>query len=114
MAVIRYPFRLLGLVLMAIALVLLADDLASMDWATFSGFEPSVLGALLYDNVPDLLNGSQAFIQRYVWPFLWDPIIQTILTWWDWAVIGGLGLIIATLARRPRKKIDPAAVETAG
>lgn len=114
MAVIRYPFRLFGLALIAFALVLLADDLAGMDWATFSGFQPEVLGALLYENVPDLLNGTQAFIQRYVWPYLWDPIIQTVLTWWDWAVIGGLGLIIATLARRPRVKVDPAAVETAG
>lgn len=114
MAIIRYPFRLLGLALIAIALVLLADDLASMDWANFSGFAPSALGALLYESVPDLLNGSQAFIQRYVWPYLWDPIIQTALTWWDWAAIGGLGMILAVLARRPRVKIDPAAVETAG
>lgn len=114
MAIIRYPFRLLGLALVAIALVLLADDLAAMDWATFSGFAPNALGALLYENVPNLLNGSQAFIQRYVWPYLWDPIIQTFLTWWDWAVIGGLGLFVAILARRPRVKIDPAAVETAG
>lgn len=114
MAIIRYPFRLLGLALIAIALVLLADDLASMNWSTFADFTPSALGALLYENVPNLLNGSQAFIQRYVWPYLWDPIIQTALTWWDWAAIGGLGLIIAALARRPRVKVDPAAVETAG
>lgn len=114
MAVIRLPFRLLGLGLIAIALVLLADDLTAVDWSALTGFEPQPLGSLFYANVPDLLNGTQAFIQRYVWPYLWDPIIQTALTWWDWAAIGGFGLILATLARRPKVKTDAAAVETAG
>lgn len=114
MAFIRYPFRLLGLVLLAFGLVLLADDVANMAWPTLTGFTPDPLGALLHATVPDLLNGSQAFIQRYVWPFLWDPLIQTLLTWWDWAVVGVLGLLIAGLARRPKTKVDPAAMETAG
>lgn len=114
MAVIRFPIRLLGLALIAVALVLLADDLVAVDWASFSGFAPEPLGALIYATVPDLLNGTQAFIQRYVWPYLWDPIIQTALTWWDWAAIGGFRLILAILARRPKVKVDAAAVETAG
>lgn len=114
MALFRFPIRLVGLSLVAIALVLLTDDFASMDWSTISGFAPSSLGELLYGASPELLNVSQAFIQRYIWPFLWDPIIQTVLTWWDWASIGVLGLIIAALARRPEIKTDAAAVETAG
>lgn len=114
MAFIRFPFRLLGLALLAVGLVLLADDLANMDWSTISGFVPQPLGALLYATVPDWLNGAQAFIQRYVWPTLWDPIIQSVLTLWDWAVIGGLGLLLAIAARRPKPLVDPIAVETAG
>ena len=114
MTVIRYPIRLFGFALLAIALVLLADDVAAMDWPSLSSFAPEPLGALIYATAPDLLNGSQAFIQRYVWPYLWDPIIQNVLTWWDWAAIGGLGLILATVARRPRPKVDAAAMETAG
>lgn len=114
MAIVRFPVRMLGLALLAIGLVLLANDLAAMDWATVSGFAPEPLGALLYAVVPDLLNGSQAFIQRYVWPFLWDPIIQSVLTVWDWAVTGGLGLALALVARRPKPRIDAAAIETAG
>ncbi|MFK7793571.1 MAG: hypothetical protein AB8B88_12985 [Devosiaceae bacterium] len=114
MAIIRFPIRLLGLALLAIGLVLLADDLAAVDWSALTGFAPEPLGALLYATVPDWLNGSQAFIQRYVWPYLWDPIIQTALTWWDWAVVGVLGLVLAVLARRPKPRSDAAAIETAG
>ena len=114
MAFIRFPIRLIGLALIAIALVLLADDLASMDWSTVSGFAPAPLGELFYQAFPDVLNASQAFIQRYVWPYLWDPIIQTLLTWWDWLAIGAFGLLLATIARRPAIKTDAAAVETAG
>ena len=114
MALIRYPIRITGLALLALALVLLVADLAAVDWATGSGFTMDPLGALLYAVTPDMLNASQAFIQRYVWPALWDPGIQTVLTWWDVAVIGGLGLLLTVLARRPAPRVDPAAVETAG
>ena len=114
MALIRFPFRLLGMALLALALVLLIADLAAVDWTTRTGFQMEPLGALLYAVAPDLLNGSQAFIQRYVWPPLWDPGIQTVLTWWDVGVIGTLGAVLTFLARRPVRKPDPAAVETAG
>ena len=114
MAVIRYPIRLIGQMLIALALVLLANDLVASDRSQPSSFAPEPLGALIFSLSPDLLNGTQAFIQRYVWPYLWDPILQTALTWWDWAAIGGLGLLLAVLARRPKRKPDAARVETAG
>lgn len=114
MALIRYPVRVLGLLLLAGAFVLLIEDIVLMDWPRFSGFSPDPLGALLHSAIPQALNLAQALIQRYVSPFLWDPIIQTVLTWWDWAVFGAIGGLLAYLARRPSDKPDPAAVETAG
>ena len=114
MVLIRYPVRLLGLALLALALVLLVDDIAQMDWPALSGFSPDPLGALIHAAMPQLLNLAQAVIQRFVSPFLWDPIIQTVLTFWDWAVFGVLGGLLAFLARRPTDTPDPAAVETAG
>ena len=94
--------------------MLLANDLAMTDWSQPSSFAPEPLGALLFGLSPDLLNGTQAFIQRYIWPYLWDPILQTVLTWWDWVAIGGFGLLLAALARRPKRKPDAARIETAG
>lgn len=114
MVLIRYPVRLLGYALLALALVLLVDDIAQMDWPQVSGFTPDALGALLHQAVPQGLNLAQALIQRYVSPFLWDPVIQTVLLLWDWAVFGLLGVLLALAARRPSDRPDPAAVETAG
>ena len=104
---IRYLIRLTGLFLVAIAIVLLADDVARIDFASLSGFEPQPLGALLYALMPEALNASQAFIQRYVWPPLWDPMIQTVLTWWDFAVVGAVGVALAAAARRRPVRVDP-------
>ncbi|MBV6656576.1 MAG: hypothetical protein KI785_02290 [Devosiaceae bacterium] len=114
MSLIRFPIRLLGLALIACALVLLADDVAQMEWPALAGFTPDPLGALIHSVAPQALNLTQAIIQRFVSPFLWDPILQTVLTFWDWAVFGTLGLLLATLARRPKDRPDPIAIETAG
>ena len=44
------------------------------------------------------LNLVQAVVQRYISPFLWDPIIVTILLWWAFAVLMVLGLLILALS----------------
>ncbi len=58
------------------------------------------------------LNLVQAITQRYVAPFLWDPIAITVLNWPLWqavpataAIFGLLGVILLTLAwPRPPKR----------
>ena len=40
-----------------------------------------------------------AFVQRYVWAWLWEGIIQTILTTPTWLVIGIPGIALAWLCR---------------
>lgn len=52
----------------------------------------------------DTLNFSQAIIQRYVHPYLWDPIIQTVLQWPSWLVFFGLALIFALLGRQKKHR----------
>jgi len=44
------------------------------------------------------LNLVQAVIQRYIHPFLWDPIIAGVLRWPVWSLLGGIGafLVIAS------------------
>jgi hypothetical protein len=42
----------------------------------------------------------QAVVQRYIHPFLWDPIIVTILFCWAFAVLMVVGLLILALPSR--------------
>ena len=53
------------------------------------------------------LNLSQAVIQRYISPWLWDPAIQTVLTapaWLVLAIIAVLALANDALRRRGKDK----------
>jgi hypothetical protein len=52
---------------------------------------------------PASLNGAQALVQRYVHPYLWDPIIQAVLLWPTFAVALGLSLIFVIIGR-PRRR----------
>ena len=50
------------------------------------------------------LNLAQAITQRYLHPALWDPILQSALTWPAWSLLGGPGvaLVVALSGRRNR------------
>ena len=48
------------------------------------------------------LNLVQAVVQRYLHPFLWDPLIVGFLQWPPWATLGGLGMAL-TFIFRPRR-----------
>ena len=49
------------------------------------------------------LNAAQALVQRYVHPYVWDPVIQTILQWPTFAVALGLSLLFVVIGR-PRRR----------
>lgn len=51
------------------------------------------------------LNISQAAIERNVAPWLWDPVIVSLLQVPTWAFFGILGLLLYWLGRR-RKQLD--------
>ena len=46
----------------------------------------------------------QVGLERYVHPYLFDPILLTILLWPAWLVAGGPALVILLLARRRRQR----------
>lgn len=50
------------------------------------------------------LNLVQAIVQRYLHPFLWDPVIAGFLQWPLWASFGGPGIALMTIfgSRRAR------------
>lgn len=62
-----------------------------------------VFGEVLFRLAPESLNLVQAIIQRYLFPWLWDPAIQTALLWPAWPVLGGVGAALY-LAGRIRRR----------
>ncbi len=67
-------------------------------------------GELWFDLHPGSLNLSQAVIQRYLHPWLWEPAIVTVLRAPAWALFGvpGLALIGLWVVKRKEKDGDPA------
>ena len=51
-------------------------------------------GELWYRLDPGSLNLSQAVIQRYVHPSVWEPGIVTLLRWPAWALLGAPGVVL--------------------
>lgn len=90
--------RLIGRLLLLGALVALAYDA----FVAFEGgpFSLSALGALWAQIDFSSLNATQAFVQRYLFPWLWDPAIQTWLTWPAVLALGAPGLLLVLLFRR--------------
>jgi hypothetical protein len=94
--------RLIGwIVFLAGGAVLVRDFLVWVDTKTWA---PIALGQLWYQLNRSSLNLVQAVVQRYIHPFLWDPIIVSILLCWAFAVLMVLGLLILVIfGRRSRE-----------
>ena len=77
-------------------------------WIDTKRWAPIALGQLWFDLNRSSLNLVQAVVQRYIHPFLWDPIIVTILLCWAFAVLMVLGLVILRISgRRARRRTQP-------
>lgn len=64
-----------------------------------SQFTSTALGKLWFDLHSPSLNLSQAIIERYIWPKLWDPLILTLLQWPAWIVFIGFAIFFLLLSR---------------
>ncbi|WP_417770303.1 hypothetical protein [Stappia sp.] len=99
---LRLILRLIGLWLVAVALVALVIDgtssIAASAWST------TPLGKYWFDFAPESLGLAQAAIQRHVNPFLWDPVIQSLLGQPAWVVIGPLGFLFLWLGELGRRR----------
>ena len=90
--------RVIGwIVLLAGGAVLVRDLLV---WIDTKHWAPIALGQLWYDLNRSSLNLIQAVTQRYIHPFLWDPIIVSILLSWAFAVLMFLGVLLLIVLRR--------------
>jgi hypothetical protein len=99
--------RVIGwIVLLAGAAVLVRDGLV---WIDTKHWAPIALGQLWYELNRSSLNLVQAVVQRYIHPFLWDPIIVSILLSWAFAVLMILGALLLFVFRgRNAGAPDPA------
>ena len=90
--------RLIGWVaFLAGAAVLVRDGLV---WINTKHWAPIALGQLWYQLDRSSLNLVQAVTQRYIHPFLWDPIIVTILLSWAFAVLMIVGVLLLVVFRK--------------
>ncbi len=93
--------RIIGALFILAALA--AAGVEVVQWISSGTYKPVTLGGVWYMIHRASLNASQAGIQRYVAPWLWDPIITWILVQPAWAITGPPGAVLLWLGR-PRKK----------
>lgn len=100
----RFLFRTIGLLLLGVAVVAATVDGARSIAASTMVVTP--LGQSWYEVDVDSLNLSQAVVQRYVLPEVWDSVIFPILrlpTVLVGAVLGSLFMLVGL----PKRRRDP-------
>ena len=91
--------RIFGWILVLAALGALAYEvMAAVN--SQGGWRTLTLGEMWFRLHSPSLNGAQAGIQRYVAPWLWEPVITTVLLWPGWLVFGIPGLLATVFCRK--------------
>ena len=90
--------RVIGWIALLLGAAVLVRDM--LVWVDTKHWAPIALGQLWYDLNRSSLNLVQAVVQRYIHPFLWDPIILNILLCWAFALLMVLGVLLLALFRR--------------
>jgi hypothetical protein len=90
--------RVIGWIALLAGAAALVRDL--LVWIDTKHWAPIALGKLWYDLNRSSLNLVQVVVQRYIHPFLWDPIIVSILLSWAFAVLMFLGVLLLLVFRR--------------
>jgi hypothetical protein len=95
--------RVIGWIFVLAGGAVLVRDL--LVWIDTKHWAPIALGQLWYQLNRSSLNLVQAVVQRYIHPFLWDPIILSILLCWAFVVLMVLGaLLLVVFRRRTRQR----------
>lgn len=95
-------FRILGYILALVGFGFMIVDGARSIAA--GRFDATAFGRTWFSIDPPSLNLSQAVVERYTSPYIWDPIIITVLTWPTFAVAFGLALIFVLIGGRGRRR----------
>lgn len=99
---LRLLFRSIGFLCLAVAFAALIVD----GTRSIAAGAPAILplGETISALTPDILTKMHTGIATHL-PVLWDPVLVTLLLLPAWLVIGGLGILLIVLTRRPRQKI---------
>ena len=84
--------RTLGWVLVILALAAFAYELHASIQA--GGYRMIEAGALWFGLDVGSLNLAQAIVQRFIHPYLWDPVVAGMLQWPAWSLLGGPGVAL--------------------
>jgi hypothetical protein len=90
--------RALGLLFLAVGFVSLVVD--GVRTIASANLVITPLGQAWFDLHPGSLNLTQAVIERYTFPFLWDPVFVSVLLMPGWVVFTVIGALIYYLGRR--------------
>jgi hypothetical protein len=90
--------RVIGWIALLLGAAVLVRDM--LVWIDTKHWAPIALGQLWYDLNRSSLNLVQAVTQRYIHPFLWDPVVVSILLSWAFAILMVLGLLLLIVFRR--------------
>lgn len=92
---------LAGLCLLIATLALVAD---MSPWLNRSGdFNATALATHWQQVAPGSLDRARAAVSRATAPWVWDPLIWTVIGAPTFALFGGLGLLLGVLGRRRRR-----------
>ncbi|PJK29585.1 hypothetical protein [Minwuia thermotolerans] len=94
--------RILGYLLLLAGITALGveilNSLEAGEWAILSAGE-------IWARIDrESLRATQVGLERYIHPYLWDPIMLNIVLAPAWLVLGLPGLILILLARRRRSR----------
>ena len=88
--------RALAWILLVLALIVAGrDGLLFLETGTYN---PATLGDIWYAIDGGSLNLTQAVIERYIAPWLWQSAFLPLLIGPAWAVLGAAGLIVGMIS----------------
>jgi hypothetical protein len=102
---IRFLFRLMATVALAVATVMAVLDatrtVAAGEWVM------TPLGESWKTVSPDTLTKAQATIETLLLPAAWDPVALFVLKLPGFVVFGVLALLLYAIGRKPARRLDP-------
>ena len=96
---VRLLLRFLGLCLLATAFVTLLGDVTRS--VAHARLTVTPLGEALMALAPGKLALAQAFVERQVHPFIWNPVLVDLMHLPVWLAVGIIGYFAIRLGRKP-------------